>query len=212
MLSTAENSGSIGSTVIPFSRNGWYFSRSPVNNSNQRPVRLERIPQYVIRDVCLVISCSHFPVRLRAGFSEIRGGRNLLGTAQSPRQTFEMRVCKFVLYVARAEVRSRLTRSRRRRRLQIRRHQGKRLRLRLRGKHTVSHRARYSVTCGQRLTSRSISSENVPPRTRRLWGAMEAFLSIAKSSPATASQPPDAVPSSQSPRMHRHSDRTIRNS
>jgi CRISPR-associated endonuclease/helicase Cas3 len=48
-----------------------------------------------------------------------------------------------LLYVARAEVRFRLTRSRRRRRLQIGRHQGKRLRLRLRVKHTVSHRARY---------------------------------------------------------------------
>ena len=48
------------------------------------------------------------------------------------------------LYVARAEVRSRLTRSRRRRRLQIGRHQRKRLRLRLRVKHTISHRARYN--------------------------------------------------------------------
>jgi len=50
---------------------------------------------------------------------------------------------KTQLYVARAEVRSRLTRSRRYRRLQIGRHQGKRLRLRLWVKHTVSHRARY---------------------------------------------------------------------
>ena len=47
------------------------------------------------------------------------------------------------IYVARAEVRSRLTRSRRRRRLPIGRHQRKRLRLRLRVKHTISHRARY---------------------------------------------------------------------
>ena len=54
------------------------------------------------------------------------------------------------LYVARAEVRSRLTRSRRRRRLQIGRHQGKRLRLRLRVKHTVSHRARYKPATSRR--------------------------------------------------------------
>jgi hypothetical protein len=74
------------------------------------------------------------------------------------------------LYVARAEVRFRLTRSRRRRRLQIGRHQRKRQRLRLRGKHTISHRARYNCRIvSHAFTRLTRKSPHAVPSNSQCW-------------------------------------------
>jgi hypothetical protein len=70
------------------------------------------------------------------------------------------------LYVARAEVRFRLTRSRRRRRLQIGRHQRKRLRV----KHTISHRARYNAA-GLLLSQVAGTFPSTRPVALRSWPA-----------------------------------------